>query len=270
MKKLLIFIILCTICSTVSATGQISELIVIGTDTLCMETIPLDRLPPALSGEFRKRVEKANNGSLCTALWRGYQGLWELKRDTLRLLSVCNIDAVLDKTPGGQISMTGICVPGGYADWFSGDIRVVSGNILGQAPINCFEHETIYTLRRGVVVGKRTYCNRMIGSRAAFEKAMKGQNNTLRILDPDPYLSIFAFFSYTPSAEGRFRGFDHIKLVLRTPDGEQTIENAADHYYLRELVSCLHEIEPYGICYRGEMQPVSWGLLLWRRILQKE
>ena len=149
--KILILTVICSCCfaSAAKATGQFAERIIIGQDTLGMLSCPINA-DTVLRRKVSQRIERAG---MVTGLWRKYIGTWRLEAGLLYLEKLETWDGDLVDIRGifdayrenGRIA----------ARWFSGDIRVVRGECVYYKHMGFnrhYEHETIYTLRRGRVV----------------------------------------------------------------------------------------------------------------------
>lgn len=269
-NPLIVTIFLCFLSANVYATGQIPELIVVGNDTLWMHSTPLGALDSIRYADFSRRVKVSNNGGECTALWRGYLGIWKLQDDTLRLLKVVGSKVLDNKdhsisawVKGDTISMEGILPPNGYADWFSGDIHVVWGKCIDLDLFTFkgrFEHEVVYTLRNGVVASHEKLDNRVIGNKSSFEAAVRkiAQDPPIvQAADTNKYQRIEVVFNAIPDDDGHIRQFNYAGLYFRDFKGHRTIvENDPDHPYLLELLRRLSELEPYVVWVEGEKIPI--------------
>lgn len=270
MRNPLITIFLCFLSTNVCATGQIPELILIGNDTLLMLSTPLARLDSVRYENLETRVRASNKGGECTALWRGYRGVWRLQDDTLRLLKVFN-NTLSDGIKDDTISMEGILPLSGYADWFSGDIHVAWGQCIYFDPFSfqCrFEHEAAYTLHSGVVVSREELDNRIVGDRRSFEVALRKivQNPPIvQAADTNEYQRIEASFNATPDDDGHIRQFNFASLHFQDLEGRMSyIEEDYDHPYLLELLRRVRELEPYIVWVEGEKMPVIDRITLYQ------
>ncbi len=154
LMKILILMVICSCCfaGAAKATGQFAERIIIGQDTLGMLACPIDA-DTVLRRKVSQRIERAG---IVTGLWRKYIGTWRLEEGQLYLekletwdKDIIDLGGIFDAyRENGRIA----------ARWFSGDIRVVRGECVYYKHMGFdrhYEHETIYTLRRGRVVSNK-------------------------------------------------------------------------------------------------------------------
>lgn len=81
-RKLFLLHLLCFCCLlSAQATGQISDLIIIGKDTFMLQTCPIEH-DSILSKQVSERLSQED---FCTACWRGYQATWQIEDDKLIL-----------------------------------------------------------------------------------------------------------------------------------------------------------------------------------------
>lgn len=132
-RKLLLFHLLCFCCLfSAQATGQISDLIIIGKDTFMLQTCPIEH-DSILSKQVSERLSQED---FCTACWRGYQATWQIEDDKLILKKIedsKSLFAYPDTVPEVTVDLNGIFDQ--YQDkrgrivasWFSGELKVVSG-----------------------------------------------------------------------------------------------------------------------------------------------
>ncbi len=98
-----------------------------------------------------------NTETICTALWRGYVGTWEVLDDRLYLVSLAPFDEV-------DTSVSLECVfpgwgPKVFAQWFSGEIRVPLGkmtNYVHGGFASTWEQDLFLHFEHGVLL--RTRC----------------------------------------------------------------------------------------------------------------
>ena len=151
-------IVLWSLCfgGAVYATGQAGEWIIIGNDTLQMLACPLEA-DSALASRVRERLPKEG---INTGLWRGYVGLWRLEEGKLFLEKIEYEDYHEDTGyESRELDLDGIFdayMEDGrvFARWFSGELRVVDGNMVHYEHMGFARHyecETVYTLRDGRV-----------------------------------------------------------------------------------------------------------------------
>lgn len=143
---------------TAGATGQITERIndngVIKKLCTCIiedDTMTFDRVKELLPAQTN------------TALWRKYVGSWRITNDSLFLDS---LTTVADKAIDINKIYTDHTTPSGiFADWFSGTLRIVSGEIVRYIHMgweSIWEQEEFVTVDHGKVTGRRTATNRVI------------------------------------------------------------------------------------------------------------
>lgn len=92
MRNLILALLMTLSIQVVLATDQTPDLLVIGKDTICLKSFPLEEL------NFEQRPFKYGNADFPnTGCWRGYQALWEVKNDTLFLVAIRKDDATREK-----------------------------------------------------------------------------------------------------------------------------------------------------------------------------
>jgi len=134
-------------------TAQIAERLRYQGEDVEMCTNPLDDY--FAMGGFNPRFE-----ALCTALWRGYVGSWDIVNDRLYLIG---LDGTLED--GTDASLATI-FPGFpervFAHWYSGTIRIPRGKQLEYVHMgygSTFERDLFLDVERGVVVTTRVRHN---------------------------------------------------------------------------------------------------------------
>lgn len=160
----LILVITLTLCHEAFGTAQMSEWIWFeGTrQPLCSE--PLQSLLDSLAVQ----PEVFNDGILSSANWRGYQGTWEIRHDSLWLIKIekeyfeDEEHPDLDKTVWREIALESIypektspCL----ANWFSGLLPIPLGRMIKYVHMgygSVFEQEIIIKVSHGIVTGVDT------------------------------------------------------------------------------------------------------------------
>lgn len=124
------------------------------------ETLLLDGEPTAMCTEplnsyFKLKGIQSPFQYTCTALWRGYQGVWEIRNGRLYLLELEGVDASDKELKLGDI------FPGYpervFAHWYTGTLRLPRGKQLkyvhmGYASVH--EEDLLIDVKRGLVVGR--------------------------------------------------------------------------------------------------------------------
>ena len=126
-------------------TAQIAESLQYEGETLQMCSEPLD-MYFKLAG-----VDSPFVGS-CTALWRGYEGSWEITGDRLYLVG---LSGTLDDGTEGDIETLFPGYPDRvFAHWFSGTLRAPRGKLLEYVHAGYaskFEQDLLITIEQGCV-----------------------------------------------------------------------------------------------------------------------
>jgi len=105
------------------STEQISDKLIIGNDTICLQTFPLEDL------NFKIRPFKYGDYDFPhTACWRGYQATWKVIENKLFLIEVIRVDSIPDTLDLEQYFIKNGYEPkiiNGliYADWFTADLE---------------------------------------------------------------------------------------------------------------------------------------------------
>ena len=167
-RKLFLLHLLCFCCLlSAQATGQIPDLIIIGKDTLMLQTCPIEH-DSILSKQVSKRLSNENS---CTACWRGYQALWQIEDDKLILKRIEDSKSLFahpDTVPEVTVDLNGIFDQ--YQDkrgrivasWFNGELKVVSGEQIYYVHTGFnreYENETDYQVEQGRIISKTSYRN---------------------------------------------------------------------------------------------------------------
>lgn len=134
-------------------TAQAGEKLIYKGNNYSMGSLPLE---PYLESLANKPSFKAP----ASYLWRGYVGSWELRDDQLFLIGI----EIFDPEPkdlGIEYLFHGKTEV--FADWFTGEVRLVSGKRLhyvhgGFGSI--FEEDIFLTFYKGVLINERVEDNR--------------------------------------------------------------------------------------------------------------
>ena len=140
-------------------TAQISETLIYGGKKIAMCTEPLSCYLRQSGIEFE---------SNSTALWRGYEGTWELRglEETEQKLYLVGLSA-LDKETNRKLGLKDLFPEyplGVFAHWFSGQIRLPQGAQLkyihmGYASI--YEYDLFMEFSRGVLTKQYAIHNKL-------------------------------------------------------------------------------------------------------------
>ncbi len=124
MKRLVISILTFLLfVNGIYATEQISDKLIIGHDTICLQTFPIEDL------NFKIRPFKYGNYDFShTACWRGYQATWKVIDNKLFLVEVISVDSTPDtlelvqyfRKNGYEPKIINGLI---YADWFTADLE---------------------------------------------------------------------------------------------------------------------------------------------------
>ena len=130
-------------------TAQIPEEIRYQGEQLSLCTQPLDEYLALTRKTLRPEV-------ICSALWRGYVGTWEVVNDRLYLVA---LNGTLE---GGEDLSLETLFPGFpdrvFAHWYTGTLRLVRGEQVRYVHMgygSTYAHEVFLVVQRGVVVERR-------------------------------------------------------------------------------------------------------------------
>ena len=120
------------------------------------------RLPPASGGTDGDCAFPYPFSKLCSALWRGYVGQWNIENNRLFLVA-------LEGTcpDGAPASLTTIFPDHNgpiFADWYTGDLHCARGKVIGQIDgfyLNVYEEDVVMRILAGVVIGTEVLRNEM-------------------------------------------------------------------------------------------------------------
>jgi hypothetical protein len=149
-------------------TAQFGEHLRYQGEDMTMATEPLEDY-------FALGGERPSSGSLCTALWRGYLGSWEIVGDRLYLVS-------LNSSPFGDQPIPLERLFPGYGDrvfahWYSGTLRVPQGRQLAYVHMgyaSTYERDRMLQIERGVLRGTWVRHN----AKGAGDIAFQGRGST--------------------------------------------------------------------------------------------
>lgn len=142
---------------------------------LCSLLLELDSIT------FSKLESRIPQKLSATCLWRNYIGYWKIKNDSLFLDSVLISNPIhgekdfipvrIDDIYAGKRTESGY-----FADWVSGPLRFVSGEIVHyvhDAWESAWEHEERVTVENGIVKGRVPIENRILHKAASGAEMMK-------------------------------------------------------------------------------------------------
>lgn len=134
-------------------TAQISESLLLDGEQVPMMATPLSQY-------FELGGERPEFHAMCSALWRGYRGSWEIIDDRLYLVGLQGTG------PDGRTITQKDLFPDyaerAFAHWYSGTIRIPRGKLLEYVHAGFgsqYEQDLILTLDRGVVVSRQVIHN---------------------------------------------------------------------------------------------------------------
>jgi hypothetical protein len=134
-------------------TTQIPERLLYQGQTLSMRANPLSQYFDM--GGMKPRFE-----CVCTALWRGYVGHWEILNDRLYLVE---LHATLaDGTRASLATVFPDFPERVFAHWYSGRLRIPQGRYLQQLPMSygsTHERDLFLEVERGVLVATHVQHN---------------------------------------------------------------------------------------------------------------
>jgi len=124
MKSLaIIFFSLISVINFTFSTDQIHDILIVGRDTICLKSFPLEEL-----GFTLRPFKYGNYDFPSTACWRGYQATWKVIGKKLFLVEIVKVDAPQERLDIGKYFAENDYSPtiiDGliFADWFSMDLR---------------------------------------------------------------------------------------------------------------------------------------------------
>lgn len=163
MKRFIIFLFLVLISVSVFATAQIPDSLIYNGETVPIFSNPLE----SFFSEKNPRPDNLFRFS-CTACWRGYKAIWEVKGGSLYLIRViegtCSADAPeidMSKIFGKKLPVE--------ASWFSGVLRIPRGKLLSYVHMgygSVYEKDLLLTFENGKLVKEEIADNtgRKLGS----------------------------------------------------------------------------------------------------------
>ena len=224
MKQIIITLITwMTIVLTVNATGQEGEQLFWKGTNYQMLTCPL--YDCHAFDNLGKKLEKEWSS---TSLWRGYVGHWSIETGMLYLSSIWTEKAG-NISPNDIPELRKYCKNGKCAaTWFSGTLRVVSGECIQYEHMGFsrhYEHEDFITVKQGKVVSVKRMENKLI---------IKGKMD-----DPDANKKLTQFLDDLgaqlhkshPKASGRIIAkvqYSNFGLMMMPTDVDVTFLNRRD------------------------------------------
>ena len=191
MKKILICIQFLLLTTVAYATGQDSDVIYINGTRWALLDRPVCR--DSLLYHHLKAVLPAER-HITTANWDGFTSYWSIEEDVFYLDSIrCeHYDINSRKITGERIPNDTLLrvfknfVEGEriVASWLTDDIRVATGKMIYYQHMGFernYEHEQIFSIRKGKVIGKQDYHNYVVDG-FAFDKVKS--NSDIRKLFP--------------------------------------------------------------------------------------
>lgn len=274
-RKRFLFLLAVCLPTGLQAANQINERIYIdGREKpvrLC--TVPLESLDELRHAEFQRRLDSCNTvwfndtqtqRSFSTALHAGYRATWSLYNDSLRLLEVVNMEGALapESKYARHVPTEGIVRADGFADWFTGELRICMGGVLNtDLSPDDKKHETewICTLDRGVVTSYRKYANRFIGanpkaSEQAFKQTCK-EKLLPKNLRSKYYKKVSGRVTGRTDEAGRVHDLKIRLEFYRDANGWQQPDAVCDERdpRLEKLRRQLEKVPWYGLYYNGEV-----------------
>jgi hypothetical protein len=144
-------------------TAQIAERLLYQGQTWSMCTNPLNDY--FAFGGVSPRFQRS-----CTALWRGYVGLWEIQNDRLYLLE---LNGTLQDGSAASLATLFPDFPARvFAHWYSGTLRIPQGRRLQYVHMgygSTYERDLLLEIERGVVVATQVQHNGAAGSEGGGE-----------------------------------------------------------------------------------------------------
>jgi hypothetical protein len=128
-------------------TAQVGERLRYQGEQMTMATEPLEAY-------FAQGAERPFFGFMCTALWRGYVGRWEIVDDRLYLVGI-NAAAFRDEPVPLERLFPGYG-DRVFAHWYTGTLRVPQGRLLAYVHMgyaSTYERDLMLEVERGVLRG---------------------------------------------------------------------------------------------------------------------
>ena len=162
MKKVfLIFIAFVLLNKIGFSTEQISDKLIIGNDTICLQIFPLEDL------KFKIRPFKYGDYDFPhTGCWRGYQATWKVIDDKLFLIGIIRVDSISDtleleqyfRKNGHEPKIINGLI---YADWFTADLEKYPALYVNKGCIsrsyNPKKKKVVMKFERGVMIENKKY-----------------------------------------------------------------------------------------------------------------
>ena len=265
-RKILLFHLLCFCCLlSAKATGQIPDLIIIGKDTLMLQTCPIEH-----DSILRNQVsEHLSKEGLSTACWRGYQALWKIEGDKLILKKIedsKSLFAYPDTVPEVTVDLNDIFNQ--YQDkegrviasWFSGELKVVSGEQIYYVHMGFerdYENETDYQVEQGKIISKTSYRN-SIKKGTPIEESM---NFVITQFNGDLFpelvnTRLVISGSILPKADG---SIDSVHIRIVRPD---SITKGRTNLYAEQIRAALNKVPRWKVLtVRNKIRETGWWLL---------
>jgi hypothetical protein len=158
-----LFIIFCVF-GSLEATPQVGEIIIIGTDTLTLRSLPLEPYLEKNQINFQEILENKGYG-FSTCCYRRYQGYWILKNDSLFLVSIkaCAPQGLVPEIDLSLIfDSRSLKKSPIFANWFSDTLTIPYGNKIHYEHSGWgwfYEKEVDIVLKKGVVLNRIEYDN---------------------------------------------------------------------------------------------------------------
>lgn len=222
------------------ATGQVGEIIIIDGQKRQMLASPIE-YNHKLSSALSKYLPA---DQFCTGCWRGYIGEWEIRDNILYLNRILNFET--RKAINFHRTFNAYKVKGKTkTSWFSGEIRVTRGAMVKYYHggfQRYFEHETVYTIEKGQIIGEYTYHNTL--KKANWKRREIEQQIINRFnLQKFPELKkadVNIGISIMPTEEGQFDSLTLVSFQVKTPTSHRNIRNK-EHPYIQELIQVLKQ-----------------------------
>lgn len=162
MKKVYLILLAFVLLNKISfSTEQIPDKLIIGHDTVCLQTFPFEDL------KFKIRpFDYGNYDFPHTACWRGYQATWKVIDDKLFLIEMIRKDSILNTPELAQYFRKNGYEPNIingliYADWFTADLEKYPALHVNTACIyrshNPKKKKVVLRFDKGVMIENKKY-----------------------------------------------------------------------------------------------------------------
>ncbi len=238
-----------------------------------LQTCPIEH-DSIISRQVRERLSQED---FCTACWRGYQATWQIEDDKLILKRIEDSKSLFtypDTVPEVTVDLNGIFDQ--YQDkqgqivasWFSGELKVVSGERIYYVHMGFdreYENETDYQVEQGRIISKTDYRNSIqkgtpIKDAMGFVIAQFNGDSFPELVNTRVVLSGCVL----PKADG---SIDSIKVQIFRPD---SITEERKNLYTEQICTILKKVPQWNVLtVRNKIWKTDWWILPvleWKRL----